>query len=416
MSSNEWTWSKEHNDYYRVTYDGNGKPVHHWAKNRTNDAQSEAESSAAQSSPTGEAAVPSSGNSGSPTAAKAEPPEPLPAHVRARMPNLMAGTPNKGWYDHLDPSYRMRTGHEAKHFFARGRVFSMLWSETASETYARAGTVNTAITVGRFGQNVYSQIRRFIVVKVEHGFVYAIAIYTYTGRGTLKPGCIASEHSAVFLQGSGPTYFSGERDGPHGISKEPIEVVPVDNTINMDPASRVRFGKTYSIEWNVKVKDIGKVSPKYMPRLNRYWIEHMSPSDEPDLLDDAPISYGSSSGHNPSDDSSYTATPGPHHSSSVHTAPRTMPQAQEVDTPGHGHPLQAAYQPNPYYQAPQQQPTTYTQYPNTQPPNNAFQYEQFPNNQYQNDQYPNNQYPNNQYPNNQYPNNPYQYPPYYPPH
>lgn len=55
----------------------------------------------------------------------------------------------------------------------------MLWAETLSETasrnHVRNGTVNTAITVGRFGQGVYSQIRRFVVVRVNRRdhFVYA---------------------------------------------------------------------------------------------------------------------------------------------------------------------------------------------------------------------------------------------------
>lgn len=75
----------------------------------------------------------------------------------------------------------MRTKGTAHSFFIKGRVFSMLWSETASATMqvARAGTENSAITVGRFGQGIYSQIRRFIVMKVnrERHFVYAWSVY-----------------------------------------------------------------------------------------------------------------------------------------------------------------------------------------------------------------------------------------------
>jgi hypothetical protein len=63
----------------------------------------------------------------------------------------------------------MRTRAEASKFFVKGRVFAMLWAETASATMhqGRRGTENTAITVGRFGQQVYSQIRRFVVVKAD---------------------------------------------------------------------------------------------------------------------------------------------------------------------------------------------------------------------------------------------------------
>jgi hypothetical protein len=72
----------------------------------------------------------------------------------------------------------MRTKAEAHRFFVQGRVFSMLWAETASATMARNGTENTAITVGRFGQDVFSQIRRFVVMKVnrQRHFIYAWSV------------------------------------------------------------------------------------------------------------------------------------------------------------------------------------------------------------------------------------------------
>jgi hypothetical protein len=75
----------------------------------------------------------------------------------------------------------MRTRTEASRFFVKGRVFAMLWAETASATMqqARRGTENTAITTGRFGEQVYSQIRRFVVVKSNRArhFVYAWSVF-----------------------------------------------------------------------------------------------------------------------------------------------------------------------------------------------------------------------------------------------
>lgn len=321
----------------------------------------------------------------------------------------------------------MRTGSEARDFFVRGRAFMMLWAETASETWARQGTVNTAITVGRFGEKIFSQIRRFIVVKVEHGFVYAIAIYTYTGRGTLKPGCIAREHAVVFLQGSEPTTFSGETDGPQGMNKEPIEIVPADDTIRMDPASRVRFGKTYSIEWNVKVKDMGRVSPKYLTRLYRYWSMHMAPADDPDVPDDAPIRYGSNSKHTSGerpDDSAYTTAPVPQASTSTYNIPRSqVPPSTNAYQPNESHPtIQPQYltpynqQPNNPYQNPYQNvPYQVNHYEDNHYQTNQYQANQYQANQYQNNPYQNNQYQNNPYQNNQYPNNQYPQYPYHPP-
>jgi hypothetical protein len=75
----------------------------------------------------------------------------------------------------------MRSRAEANRFFVKGRVFAMLWAETASNTMqqARHGTENTAITIGRFGEVVYSQIRRFVIVKVnrDRHFVHAWSVF-----------------------------------------------------------------------------------------------------------------------------------------------------------------------------------------------------------------------------------------------
>jgi hypothetical protein len=66
----------------------------------------------------------------------------------------------------------MRTGHEAATFFVVGKVFSMLYTETASDTYVRNPN-DQAYTVIRFGQTAHTNIRRFVVVEVRRGFVNA---------------------------------------------------------------------------------------------------------------------------------------------------------------------------------------------------------------------------------------------------
>jgi len=37
--------------------------------------------------------------------------------------------------------------------------------------------------------------------------------------------------------------------------------------------SRLRFGKKYAIEWNVKVKDLGMVVHEDMPKLLKYYAD-----------------------------------------------------------------------------------------------------------------------------------------------
>ncbi len=66
----------------------------------------------------------------------------------------------------------MRTSKECQEFFVIGRVFAMLWSEAAGASTA-ATFDDYAYSVVRFGTKVYTTIRRFIVVQVRRGFVYA---------------------------------------------------------------------------------------------------------------------------------------------------------------------------------------------------------------------------------------------------
>ena len=49
----------------------------------------------------------------------------------------------------------------------------MLYSEAASEQAARQGSDNDAVTVVKFGERVFTQIRRFVVMKVKRNMVEA---------------------------------------------------------------------------------------------------------------------------------------------------------------------------------------------------------------------------------------------------
>ena len=111
-----------------------------------------------------------------------------PQDVRA-LQGFIQGTPHTGWYDLLDsskrilnsliprlirwlPGYRMRTGTEARDFFVLGRVFAMLYSETAGQT-SHVQPWDEAYTVVRFNERVHTNIRRFVVLQDNRGFVYA---------------------------------------------------------------------------------------------------------------------------------------------------------------------------------------------------------------------------------------------------
>ncbi|KAH7378348.1 hypothetical protein BKA66DRAFT_421266 [Pyrenochaeta sp. MPI-SDFR-AT-0127] len=171
----------------------------------------------------------------------------------------------------------------------------MLWAEPAGETIqARNPTENSqvtvhpnpAITTGRYGQPIYSQIRRFVIVKVNRKqyFVYACPITTYGNRGVLKPGCNASEHVMVYRNGTRPELIPGERE--RGMTKDPIAINIEDAQEEMHPASRLRLGKITSIEWNVKVRNIGMVIPEHRSRLMAYYRAEQNNGFDNDNDDD----------------------------------------------------------------------------------------------------------------------------------
>lgn len=70
----------------------------------------------------------------------------------------------------------MRTRKEEHDFFKQGRVFAMLYSEPMGESAQRSDATtntrytahpNSPIVLGPFGQNIYSSIRRFVVMRVN---------------------------------------------------------------------------------------------------------------------------------------------------------------------------------------------------------------------------------------------------------
>jgi hypothetical protein len=68
--------------------------------------------------------------------------------------------------------YRMRTGQEAHSFFVIGRVFAMLYTETAGEPSITHPN-DDSYTEVRFGGTAHTNIRRLVVVEVRRGFVNA---------------------------------------------------------------------------------------------------------------------------------------------------------------------------------------------------------------------------------------------------
>jgi hypothetical protein len=111
-------------------------------------------------------------------------------------------------------------------------------------------------------------------------------ITTYSNQGCLKKGCIPSEHSVVYVRGTSPSFFPGEYES--GLTKASICIEPADTSVRMTPQSRVHYAKSYPIEMNVKVKDIGNVASEDLSNFIAYYHEESRTMPESGIVSSAP--------------------------------------------------------------------------------------------------------------------------------
>ncbi|KAF2714310.1 hypothetical protein K504DRAFT_456543 [Pleomassaria siparia CBS 279.74] len=181
-------------------------------------------------------------------------------------------------YEPLDPSYFVRT----RSFFNVGKVFSILFTENAGSTVI---SYNKSISTVLHGEPVFTQVRRFIVVRDKNEFCFACPIFTYGKQGTLKSGVRANEHAVAYSYGQSVEFLPGESE--KGLIKDPICIVGLPNVRPLDKASRIYFGIHHPIQYNVKVKDLGDVHRDHLLNLRRYWLLMQRDGTEQDIADTA---------------------------------------------------------------------------------------------------------------------------------
>ena len=140
-----------------------------------------------------------------------------------------------------------------RNYFKIGRIFMINWSEPDGNT-------------GR----AFTKPARFVVVRPGNGFSVCLRISTYSQQGTTKPGIFPNQHAPVVLQGYEAVVYQGE-DG----LKERIEIKRENVEVDISPASRINFAKPYTIEHNVKVKNIGRVVGESVRRLEQHFAEFL---------------------------------------------------------------------------------------------------------------------------------------------
>lgn len=186
------------------------------------------------------------------------------------VPDIRGSDDRDDQEEELDPRYYKRP--DAKKFFVQGRVFALLWHESAGES-SPGDDLSTAIhsTKGKHGERIFSHIRRMAVVREGHGYCVCVSINTYRGQGVLKRGFTKADrhaHAIVYSSDTNPACKAAEKGL---MNKKPIEVNMASAEQKLDSMSRIHFGKPYTIEWNVKVMNVGKVSHESMATFIGYY-------------------------------------------------------------------------------------------------------------------------------------------------
>ena len=174
-------------------------------------------------------------------------------------------TPSQSAKAELEPGFHVKDSK----WFSVGRVFIMLWHENATGANRYLQDVDHT-TEGPYGQRIYSHVRRFAVVRQCHGFSWAVPVNTYHGKGIGRPGFNEDDHKAhaiIYMERTKPVRLPGEPE----MEKHPIMVEYTSDDKKLHDASRVRFDKVFSIEHNVKVKNVGRISKKSMAWFSYYW-------------------------------------------------------------------------------------------------------------------------------------------------
>ena len=95
-------------------------------------------------------------------------------------------------------------------------------------------------------------------------------IYTYGEQGVLKIGLSDDDrnnHTVIYMSGERPA----DLPDLHLMDKEFIAVDPASPDQKLHRMSRLDFRRVYTVEHNVKVKNIGQVSKRSMPYLKSYF-------------------------------------------------------------------------------------------------------------------------------------------------
>lgn len=183
---------------------------------------------------------------------------------------------------------------QPRKFFVEGRVFFILWAEPAGESTVTAREES----LGRYGQRIFSKVRRFVVIRESSNFCVCLGIWSLRDQGVAKNGVKKSDFSIIYTSKTPPEPKSRERpvEGEAGMRPFPIRVSPDDPSDKLSEMSRLDYSKPYTVHHNVKVRNLGVVHPHSMGAVKLHyrdvWDKKSVTEYPPELISRAPVALG----------------------------------------------------------------------------------------------------------------------------
>jgi len=127
------------------------------------------------------------------------------------------------------------------------------------------------------GTSLHMKDRIFVVVRQRALHCLCLPVYTYAQQGTSKSGVKPEDHAPLIKEN---TVLELHPDEQQSRLKKPIILILEDSTLQWSPLSRINLPKVQSVEYNLKVKTVGRISPDCLADLEAMFREAIGLSEE----------------------------------------------------------------------------------------------------------------------------------------
>ena len=114
----------------------------------------------------------------------------------------------------------------------------------------------------------YFETRRFIVIRSKRAHCLCLAVHTYRRKGTSKYGIVPDQHAAVIAE---KDLEASTHLGEKKSNRDPIQIILETKTLSIDATSTIDFTRVYTVEYNLPVRNIGRIRPLDLALFETYF-------------------------------------------------------------------------------------------------------------------------------------------------